>query len=159
MRRARLAALSAVALQLAPAPAAAQVAYNHMRATGQDVRMTKIAPGIFQFTILRDSYVRQLNSIAIETDRDVLVFDTGTRPSSARIILGCIRALTHKPVRYVVNSHGHPDHWSANDVYADADPRLDVIASSFTAAAKSITISSASRPVSSASRMTSSTRL
>lgn len=108
--------------------ARAQVEYEHMRADGRDIRMTKIADGIYQFMTVRDSYVRQLNSIAVVNDSDVLVFDTNTRPSTARLILAAIRGITDKPVRYVVNSHGHPDHWSGNMVYVDAFPHVDVIA-------------------------------
>jgi cyclase len=87
-----------------------------------------IADGVYQFMTMRDSYVRQLNSVAIVNENDVLVFDTNTRPSSARIILAEIRKITGKPVRYVVNSHWHPDHWSGNDVYSLAFPGLEIIA-------------------------------
>ncbi len=60
------------------------------------------------------------------------MFDTNTRASSARLILAEIRTLTSKPVRYVVNSHWHPDHWLGNSVYADAFPDLQIIATART---------------------------
>jgi len=100
----------------------------HISAAGRDVKKTVIADGIYQFTALRDAYVRELNSVAIVTADDVLVFDTDTRPSTARIVLAEIRKITPKPVRYIVNSHWHPDHWSGNQVYAEAFPGLDIIA-------------------------------
>jgi cyclase len=118
--RSLIALLPSTALALlaaAPAPAAAS-----------EVRKTKLADGIWQFTIAADGYVEQLNSVVVVNDRDVLVYDTGTRPSDARIILGEIRKLTSKPVRYLVNSHWHPDHWSGNQVYVAAFPDLDIIA-------------------------------
>jgi glyoxylase-like metal-dependent hydrolase (beta-lactamase superfamily II) len=93
-----------------------------------EITKTDIAPGIYQFTSSDDGYVEQLNSLIIINAEDVLVFDTMTRPSSARTVLAEIRKLTPKPVRYVVNSHWHPDHWSGNEVYADAFPGLDIIA-------------------------------
>ena len=83
---------------------------------------------MYQFTTIRDSYVRYLNSVVVVNADDVLVFDTNTRPSSARIILAEIRKITNKPVRYVVNSHWHPDHWSGNQVYAEAFPGVEIIA-------------------------------
>ena len=86
------------------------------------------APGVYQFTVASDGYVEQLNSVAIVNDSDVLVFDTTTRPSTARTILGEIRKITSKPVRLVVNSHWHPDHWSGNEVFAAADPDLEIVA-------------------------------
>lgn len=99
---------------------------------GRDIRKTVIADGIYQFTTVRDSYVRQLNSVVIVNENDVLVFDTDTRPSSARLILAEIRKVTDKPVRYVANSHWHPDHWSGNEVYTQAFPGLEIIATAQT---------------------------
>ncbi|MBV8859555.1 MAG: MBL fold metallo-hydrolase [Acidobacteria bacterium] len=109
--------------------AAAQTDIARVSGAGHDITKTLIADGIYQFTTVRDSYVRQLNSVVVVNESDVLVFDTNTRPSSARLILAEIRKLTDKPVRYVVNSHWHPDHWSGNGVYAEAFPGLEIIAS------------------------------
>jgi glyoxylase-like metal-dependent hydrolase (beta-lactamase superfamily II) len=121
--------ISAVAAVLCTAPPArSQTDIAKMSGAGRDIRMTKIADGIYQFMTMRDSYVRQLNSVVIVNQKDVLVFDTNTRPSSARLILAEIKKITNKPVRYVVNSHWHPDHWSGNEVYADAFPGLEIIA-------------------------------
>lgn len=93
-----------------------------------DIKTTLLAEGIYQFTVAADGYVEQLNSVAIVNEHDVLVFDTTTRPSSAKRILAEIRKITPKPVRFVVNSHWHPDHWSGNEVFAAADPGLEIIA-------------------------------
>jgi len=98
-------------------------------ADGRLIEKVEIAPGIYQFMTLRDAYVRQLNSVAIVNDDDVLVFDTDTRPSSAQLILDEIRKITNKPVRYLVNSHWHPDHWSGNEIYVKTFPHVQIIAS------------------------------
>jgi cyclase len=111
-----------------PLSAAAQEDVARMSGAGKDIRKIVIADGIYQFMTMRDSYVRQLNSVVVVNQNDVLVFDTNTRPSSARLILAEIRKITDKPVRYVVNSHWHPDHWSGNEVYAQAFPGLEIIA-------------------------------
>jgi cyclase len=94
-----------------------------------EITKTVIADDIYQFTVVSDGYVEQLNSIAVINDSDVLVYDTFTRPSCAAAVLQELRKITSKPVRYVVNSHWHPDHWSGNEVYAKAFPGLDIIAS------------------------------
>jgi glyoxylase-like metal-dependent hydrolase (beta-lactamase superfamily II) len=83
---------------------------EHWSGAGTQIVHTEVAPGVHQFMTLRDSYVRQLNSVAIVTDQGVLVFDTNTRPSTARLILAEIRKRTDQPVRFVVNSHWHPEH-------------------------------------------------
>jgi glyoxylase-like metal-dependent hydrolase (beta-lactamase superfamily II) len=93
------------------------------------VQKVQIADGIYQFITAPDGYVPNGNSVVIVNENDVLVFDTFTRPSTARSELAEIRKLTDKPVRFVVNSHHHPDHWSGNEVYAQAFPGLEIIAS------------------------------
>ena len=92
------------------------------------VQTVRIADGIYQFVTAPDGYVPNGNSVAVVTDVDVLVFDTFSRPSTARTVLAEIRRLTGKPVRFVVNSHWHPDHWSGNEVYAREFPGLEIIA-------------------------------
>ena len=99
-----------------------------MSSSGRDIKKIEIASGIYQFMTMRDAYVRQTDSVVIVNEKDVLVFDTNTRPSSAQLILTEIRKITDKPVRYLVNSHWHPDHWSGNEVYAQAFPGLKIIA-------------------------------
>jgi cyclase len=97
--------------------------------SGVVVQKVQIADGIYQFVTAPDGYVPNGNSVVIVNENDVLVFDTFTRPSTARTVLAEIRKITDKPVRYVVNSHWHPDHWSGNEVYAHEFPKLEIIAS------------------------------
>jgi cyclase len=94
------------------------------------VQKVQIADGIYQFITPPDGYVPNGNSVVIVNENDVLVFDTSTRPSTSRAVLAQIKTITNKPkpVRYVVNSHWHPDHWSGNEVYAQEFPNLEVIA-------------------------------
>ena len=101
------------------APASAQ--------PGVAVEKVRIAEGIYQFITAPDGYVPNGNSVVIVNDNDVLVFDTFSRPSTARTVLAEIRKITDKPVRYVVNSHWHPDHWSGNEIYAKAFPGLEIL--------------------------------
>lgn len=96
--------------------------------TGVEVQKVQIADGIYQFITAPDGYVPNGNSVVIVNENDVLVFDTFTRPSTARTVIAEIRKITNKPVRYVVNSHWHPDHWSGNEVYAQAFPNLEIVA-------------------------------
>jgi cyclase len=96
--------------------------------TGVAVEKVQIADGIYQFSTAPDGYVPNGNSVVIVNEKDVLIFDTFSRPSTSRTVLAEIRKITDKPVRYVVNSHHHPDHWSGNEVYAEAFPNLEIIA-------------------------------
>src|SRR5947207_15049307 len=68
------------------------------------------------------------NSIAILSRDGVLVFDTNGTPAAAAAVLAEIRALTDNPVRYVVNSHWHWDHWYGTQEYRRAWPDVQVVA-------------------------------
>jgi glyoxylase-like metal-dependent hydrolase (beta-lactamase superfamily II) len=68
------------------------------------------------------------NAIAIVGDSAVLVFDTNGTPASAANVLAEIRKITAAPVRYVVNSHWHWDHWYGTEAYSAAFPGVKIIA-------------------------------
>jgi len=92
-------------------------------------RTEKIADGIYAFITPEErSGFQAGNSVAIIGDDGVLVFDTGNIPSATRRQIAEIKKLTDKPVRYVVNSHWHPDHNLGNAEYASAFPDAVFIA-------------------------------
>jgi cyclase len=129
-----IAALVAIAASAA-AQTLAPVAPAPFRPDGTEsgIRMATIAEGVYQFTASADGYVENTNSTAIVGRNGVLIFDTNTRPSTARAVLAMLRGVTDRPVRWIVNSHWHPDHWSGNEVYAQAFPGVEIIASEDTA--------------------------
>ena len=76
---------------------------------------SEIAPGIHLFRSAPYGDVGlDGNSIAIISTNGVLLFDTNGTPAAAAAVLAEIRKLTSQPVRYVVNSHWHWDHWYAD---------------------------------------------
>jgi cyclase len=72
------------------------------------------------------------NVVVIVNDQDVTVFDSNTRPRTARMVIAEIRKITPKPVRTLINSHWHQDHWSGNDEYVKAFPGLQIVATTQT---------------------------
>src|SRR5258706_2158251 len=92
--------------------------------TGKAYRFEKITDGVFYATAT-GSIVTGSNNVVIVGQRDVLVVDTGTSPAAARAFQEDLRAITTKPVRYVVNTHFHYDHTDGNQVYAG---KADIIA-------------------------------
>ena len=72
------------------------------------------------------------NSLVVVNDSDVVVFDSNARPSTSRLVIAEIRKITSKPVRILINSHWHMDHWMGNAAYADAYPGLQIVATTET---------------------------
>ncbi|HLX42450.1 MAG TPA: MBL fold metallo-hydrolase [Bryobacteraceae bacterium] len=68
------------------------------------------------------------NSVVIFSPEGVLVFDSNGTPAAAAAVLAEIRKLTDQPVRYLVNSHWHWDHWYGSEVYRNAFPGVRIIA-------------------------------
>lgn len=98
-------------------------------------RTVKVADGVYAFITPEERTGFQSgNSVAIIGDDGVLVFDTGNIPGSTRRQIAEIRKLTDKPVRYVVNSHWHPDHNLGNSIYRAEFPGVRIIGTSATRA-------------------------
>jgi len=68
------------------------------------------------------------NVVVVINQDDVTVFDSFTLPATARRAIAEIKALTPKPVRTLINSHWHQDHWSGNDEFRKAFPGIQIIA-------------------------------
>ncbi|HEY2170176.1 MAG TPA: MBL fold metallo-hydrolase, partial [Candidatus Angelobacter sp.] len=92
------------------------------------VTSQKVVEGVYLFTTTPYADVGLSgNSMAILSDEGVLVFDSNATPETAATVLAEIRKLTSKPVRYLVNSHWHWDHWGGNQTYLAAFPGLQII--------------------------------
>jgi glyoxylase-like metal-dependent hydrolase (beta-lactamase superfamily II) len=68
------------------------------------------------------------NAVAIVSRDGVLVFDSNGTPAASAAVLAEIRKRTDQPVRYVVNSHWHWDHWYGTETYTTAFPGVKVVA-------------------------------
>jgi cyclase len=66
------------------------------------------------------------NVVAISSPEGTLLFDSGATPGTARTILGELKG---PPVRWLVNSHWHWDHWAGNQAVVSAFPSVAVITS------------------------------
>jgi glyoxylase-like metal-dependent hydrolase (beta-lactamase superfamily II) len=91
----------------------------------------KVADGV-HVAVAGRAYKVNCNTALIETDDGVLVVDSHSKPSAARVVVERLRELTRKPVRYVVNTHFHWDHWQGNEVYPEAYGHVEVITNDIT---------------------------
>lgn len=81
--------------------------------------LTKLADNVFVRVVSPDGDAVS-NAGFVVLEHFVLVFDTHFTPEAGQALLTAIRSVSAKPVRYVVNSHGHADHTHGNQVFADA---------------------------------------
>ncbi len=91
-----------------------------------------IADGVYA-AIAKPAYKVNCNAAIIVLGDGVLVVDTHSKPSAARALIEQIKKLTPKPVKYVVNTHFHWDHYQGNEAYPSSWPAgVEIISSEAT---------------------------
>jgi cyclase len=91
-------------------------------------RFTQIAPGIYS-AIGTGSMNVGSNSAVIVNDDEVMIVDSHISPESGRAMLQELKAITDKPVRFLVNTHFHYDHTNGNQAFPAG---VDIIGHEFT---------------------------
>ncbi len=93
-----------------------------------------VADGVYA-AIAKPAYKVNCNAAIIFLGDSVLVVDTHSKPSAARALIEQIKKLTPRPVRYVVNTHFHWDHYQGNEAYPSSWPAgVEIISSEATRA-------------------------
>src|SRR5580704_12132958 len=91
-----------------------------------------VADGVYA-AIAKPAFKINCNAAIILLDDGVLVVDTHSKPSAARALIEQIKKLTPKPVRIVVYTHFHWDHYQGNEAYPSSWPAgVEIISSEAT---------------------------
>ena len=91
--------------------------------------VTEIAPGFYVSqggyeTVSPENRGHISNIGFIIGDDAVAVIDTGGSAAVGQALLAAIRQITKLPIRYVINTHMHPDHFFGNTAFIDENAEI-----------------------------------
>ncbi len=86
----------------------------------------QIGPGLYAYISDNNG---SANSTFLVGKEAILVVDTGVDEKEGSKLLGAIRSVSNLPVKYIVNTHYHPDHQGGNSVVG---PEAVVISTDWT---------------------------
>ena len=76
------------------------------------IAVTEIAPGLFF-----QHHFAESNNAWLVTEEGVVVIDSRQHPQRANELLAAIRKTTDKPIKWVINTHFHGDHFFGNVIF------------------------------------------
>jgi len=103
-------------------PADAQTAHKEL------FEFKQVADGIYA-AIAAPRYKINSNAAVILTNDGVVVVDSHSKPSAAQALYQEIQGVTKQPIRKVINTHFHWDHWQGNQAYAAVAPTVEILTS------------------------------
>jgi quinoprotein relay system zinc metallohydrolase 2 len=98
--------------------------------TNDALKVDEVAPGVFVHQGLHEEEATAHNLGAIANigfiigERCVAVIDSGGSFAEGRLLRAAIKIRTGKPICYVINTHGHPDHVYGNAAFTVDQPHF-----------------------------------
>jgi len=87
------------------------IAFCFLSVCASAASVHKIGPDLYAYISDNDS---SANSTFLVSEQGILVVDTGLNVQEGRKLLDEIRKVSQAPVRWIVNTHYHPDHRGGN---------------------------------------------
>jgi quinoprotein relay system zinc metallohydrolase 2 len=105
------------------------LAHRAFAATDQEITLREIADGVFAFQgvneLMHPANEGAICNLGVVVGADaVAVIDSGGSMAEARAFIAAITEVTSKPVRYLINTHMHPDHIFGNAAFRPLRPTI-----------------------------------
>ncbi|WP_028023490.1 quinoprotein relay system zinc metallohydrolase 2 [Enterovibrio calviensis] len=105
------------------------LAFSASANTQPALSLTEVSPGIyFHQGKIADLFSTQFDPVANITviigEEAVAVIDTGGSRRAGEMLYRAIRQITALPIRYVINTHVHPDHNFGNQAFVSENPEF-----------------------------------
>ena len=118
---------------LASSPAFAQTQALQVPAPMRTFETVTLAEGVYAFVSPESNGAMVTgNSLVVIGEDGVLVVDSGHFPTVTAKQIAQIKQWTDKPVRWLVNTHWHPDHNAGNGLYLKAWPGMQIVSTAAT---------------------------
>ena len=114
-------------MRLAGAAAAASWLPSVSPSQAAALNISEVAPGLFvhkgHHALVSPENTGDISNLSIIVGKDaVAIVDTGGSITVGRGLRDAIKAITDKPIRYVINTHMHPDHIFGNAAFEADKP-------------------------------------
>lgn len=91
-----------------------------------DLKPVKLKDNSYYFYGKEEYYSKQnggdiSNSAFIITKNSVILIDTGSSQMYGEQVKKAIKKITNKPIKYIINTHHHPDHFLGNSAFKEVD--------------------------------------
>lgn len=105
------------------------LAFLAARVEAAPLRLEQVAPGVYvhigQHKDFEEGYDGDIANIGFVVGSDaVAVVDTGGSYAVGMALKEALRKITSLPIRYVINTHVHPDHVFGNAAFVEDGPRF-----------------------------------